>query len=62
MKHDGKQACPCCADPRQVGLDYGLGWIWFGSPNHSIVARPVQTLMVSNLPANFDARWWSVAR
>ncbi|GMN45207.1 hypothetical protein TIFTF001_014402 [Ficus carica] len=40
-KHDGKQACMCRADPRQVGLDYGLSWKWFGRPNHSIVARPM---------------------
>ncbi|GMN69661.1 hypothetical protein TIFTF001_038707 [Ficus carica] len=55
-KHDGKQACPCRTDPRQVGLDYGLSWKWTGRPNHSIVARPV-----SNLRAIFDTRWWSVA-
>ncbi|GMN26789.1 hypothetical protein TIFTF001_047832 [Ficus carica] len=40
-KHDGKQACPCRTDPRQVGLDYGLSWKWTGRPNHSIVARLV---------------------
>ncbi|GMN55274.1 hypothetical protein TIFTF001_024391 [Ficus carica] len=55
-KHDGKQACPCRTDLRQVGLDYGLSWKWTGRPNHSIVARPV-----SNLRAISDTRWWSVA-
>ncbi|GMN44729.1 hypothetical protein TIFTF001_013912 [Ficus carica] len=55
-KHDGKQACPCRTDPRQVGLDYSLSWKWTGRPNHSIVARPV-----SNLRAISDTRWWSMA-
>ncbi|GMN26474.1 hypothetical protein TIFTF001_040861 [Ficus carica] len=50
-KHDGKQACPCRTDPRQVGLDYGLSWKWTGRPNHFIVAR-----LVSNLRAIFDTR------
>ena len=44
-KYDGKQACLCRTDPREVGLDYGLSWKWTGRPNHSIVARPVRTLM-----------------
>ncbi|GMN29102.1 hypothetical protein TIFTF001_050578 [Ficus carica] len=47
-KHDGKQACLCRADPRQVGLDYGLSWKWFGRPNHSIVARPLCLLSESS--------------
>ncbi|GMN40991.1 hypothetical protein TIFTF001_010210 [Ficus carica] len=55
-KHDGKQACLCRADPRQVGLDYGLSWKWFGRPNHFIVARPVNHLLAIS-----DTRWWSLA-
>ncbi|GMN66005.1 hypothetical protein TIFTF001_035067 [Ficus carica] len=45
-KYDGKQACPCHTDPRQVELDYGLSWKWTGYPNHSIVVCPVRTLML----------------
>ena len=44
-KCNGKQACRCRTDPSKVGLDYGLSWKWIGRPNHSIVARPVRTLM-----------------
>ncbi|GMN33967.1 hypothetical protein TIFTF001_041980 [Ficus carica] len=46
---------PVTYRPSKVGLDCGLSWKWTGRPNHSIVARPVRSLiLVAMDPAHID--------